>query len=268
MPSRTWPAALAVLVTAVTGCTAEPATRATGDPVTRAEAEILAGLLHRNHGAGGAEFVITAPYGDGAVLTLTGEVDFRDGIGRAQAVTTFGADRPEDERTVVFTAEEIWTGGAPGLAEALAAAGEPAEYLRRDLTTAETPAGTTATDTTAAETTADAPLLADVLVTMLLGLSAGSPDEPASFSGPDHTWQGRRSIDSRSTTVFGLRDGRSVAVSDADDVLVQFATPLLDGGIVATVTLADHGPRTVRPPGDDVTAEAADHPELAEALGM
>lgn len=265
MPSRAWPAALAVLVTAVTGCTTEPATRAAGDPVTRAEAEVLAGLLHRNHRAGGADFVITAPYGDGVVLTLIGEVDFRDGVGRAQAVTTYGTDRAEDEHTVVFTAEEIWAGGTPDLAEALAAAGEPAGYLRRDLTTAGTTAATTSTST---DTGADAPLLADVLVTMLLRLSASAPDEPASFSGPDHTWQGRRSIDSRLTTVFGLRDGRSVAVSDADDVLVQFATPLQGGAVVATVTLADHGPRTVRPPGEEGTAEAADHPALAEALGM
>ena len=53
----------------------------------------------------------------------------------------------------------------------------------------------------------------------------------------------------------------------ADDLLVQFSTPLPDGAFDATVTLADHGPRrwTCRPTKRPPTA--ADHPELAAALG-
>jgi hypothetical protein len=198
---------LALTVTLSAGCTAEAATRAVGDRVTEAEAAALAELLQRNHEEGGADFVVTAPYRDGVVLTLTGEVDFRDGVGRAHAVTTFGTDREDDVRTLFFSADEVWTGDVPGLTDALADAGDPtAAYLRRDLTT------------TAAD---EGPILADVLVAVLLRLSAESADEPESFLGADYSWQGQRSIDSRLATGFGLRDGRTVAVSAADDLLLQ-----------------------------------------------
>ncbi len=252
MRSRLVVLALTAALTA--GCSAEAATRAVGDGVTRAEARVLADLLHRNYEEGGADFVVTAPYRDGVVLTLTGEVDFRDGVGRARAVTTFGNDREDDVRTVFFTAEELWTGDVPGLAEALADAGErTATYLRRELTTAGDDGG---------------PLLADVLVTLLLRLSAESADEPESFLGADYEWQGQRSIDSRLTSVFALRGGRAVAVSAADDLLVQFSTPMLDGAFDATITLSDHGARTVHLPADEETVEATDHPEIAEALAL
>ncbi len=245
---------LALTATLLTSCTAEAATRAVGDRVTQAEARSLADLLHRNHEEGGADFVVTAPYRDGVVLTLTGEVDFRDGVGRAQAVTTFGTDRDDDVRTLFFTEDAVWTGDVPGLREALADAGERrATYLRRDLTTPGDD---------------DGPLLADVLVALLLRLSAGSSDQPEAFLGADYTWQGQRSIDSRLTSVFGLRDGRTVAVSAADDLLLQFSTPMLDGAFDVTVTLSDHGTRTVELPAEEETAEAADHPEIADALGL
>jgi len=71
------------------GCSAEEPPRASGSPVTPAEARLLAGLLHRNAEEGGADFVVTAPYGRTTVLTLHGEIDFPDGTGHAQAVTTF-----------------------------------------------------------------------------------------------------------------------------------------------------------------------------------
>jgi hypothetical protein len=245
---------LALTTTLLAGCTAEAASRPVGDEVTQEEAQTLADLLQRNQQEGGADFVVTAPYREGVVLTLTGEVDFWDGVGRAQAVTTFGSGREDDVRTLFFTADEVWTGDVPGLAEALAAGGERnATYLRRDLTTAADDGG---------------PLLADVLVALLLRLSAESADEPASFLGADYSWEGQRSIDSRLATLYGLRDGRTVAVSASDDLLLQFSTPLLDGAFDATVTLSDHGPRTVELPADEETAEATDHPKIAEALGI
>jgi hypothetical protein len=245
---------LALATALLAGCTAEAASRPVGDTVTQAEAETLADLLPRNRQQGGADFVVTAPYREGVVLTLTGEIDFEDGVGRAQAVTTFGTDREDDVRTLFFTADQVWTGDVPGLRDALADAGErTATYLRRDLTTAADDGG---------------PLLVDALVSLLLRLSAESSDQPASFLGADYSWEGQRSIDSHLTTVFGLRDGRTVAVAAADDLLLQFSTPLLDGAFDATVTLADHGPRTVELPTDEETAEAADHPAIAEALGV
>jgi hypothetical protein len=254
MRSRAFLVALGLVGALLAGCTAEAASRAVGDTVTQAEAETLSRLLLRNHQEGGADFVVTAPYREGVVLTLTGEVDFTDGVGRAQAVTTFGSDRDDDVRTVFFTADEVWTGDVPGLREALADAGEAtATYLHRELTAAADDEG---------------PLLADLLLALVLRLAAESADEPESFLGPDYTWQGQRSIDSRLATLFGLRDGRTVAVSAADDLMLQFSTPISDGAFEATVTLSDHGTRDVELPADDETAEAADHPEIAAALGL
>ena len=122
------------LVTAlVTACSADDgAARRPGDAVTREEAGTLAELLHRNVTRGGADFVVTAPYGEDTVLTLTGDVDFRTETGRAEAVTSFGDGRPDDTRTLFFTHEEMWVGGVPGLPEALAQArARPRPAIRR-----------------------------------------------------------------------------------------------------------------------------------------
>ena len=238
----------------LTGCTSDGADRRPGDAVTREEADALAELLHRNRERGGADFVITAPYGEDVVLTLTGEVDFRESLGRAQAVTSFGDGRPDDVRTVFFTAEDIWVGDVPGLSEALAAAGEPtAVYLRRP-TTAGTDEGT--------------PLLVDVLVEVLLNLSSPTADDPRAFLDDGYSWQGQRSIDSRLTSLFGLPDGRTVAVAASGDLLTQFVTPLAGGEVDVTVTLADHGPRTLAVPSEEETADAAEHPDIAASLGI
>jgi hypothetical protein len=236
-------------------CTAEAApARAPGDALTQAEAEILADVLVRDQRAGGADFVVTAPYREGVVLTLTGEIDFRDGVGRAEAATSFGTDREDDVRTLFFTADAVWIGDVAGLPEALAADGaRGATYVRRPMTGPGDDGG---------------PLLTDVLFQLLLDLAAPEADDAASFLGPDYTWQGQRSIDSRLATLFGLREDRTVAVGAADDLLLQFVTPLQDGAFDATLTLSDHGRRTVDVPADDVTADAADHPDIAQQLGI
>jgi hypothetical protein len=245
---------VALTTALLVACTAEAApARSPGDAVTRAEAEVLAELLVRDQRAGGADFVVTAPYREGVVLTLTGEVDFRHGVGRAEAVTTFGTDREDDVRTLFFTADSVWIGDVPGLPEALAADGaRGATYVRRPITGAEDDGG---------------PVLTDVLFRLLLDLTAPRADDPESFLGPDYTWQGQRSIDSRLATLFGLREDRTVAVGAADDLLLQFVTPLQDGAFDATITLSDHGRRTVEVPAEDVTADAADHPDIARQLG-
>ena len=257
MPSRRRQLLLAagLVATLVTGCSAgNGADRTPGDPVTQEDAEALAGLLHRNFTRGGADFVVTAPYGEDTVLTLTGEVDFRHDIGRAQAVTSFGDGRADDNRTLFFTAEDVWAGDVPGLSEALDAAGAPgAAYLRRPLTAGDEGA---------------TPPLVDALLEVLLNLSSRTADDPRSFVDAGYTWEGQRSIDSRLTSLFGLKDGRAVAVAASDDLLTQFVTPLADGAVDVTVTLSDHGSRTLAGPADEETAEAADLPDVAATFGI
>ncbi len=255
MPPRARAVVLAVAMTlgpALTaGCSAEEPPRASGSPVTHAEARLLAGLLHRNVEEGGADFVVTAPYGRTTVLTLHGEIDFRDGTGHAQAVTTFGDGRPDDVRTVVFTADDLWIGDLPALPAALHADG--IGYLRRPLAVADDGHGAA---------------LLDVVATVLLRLGSPADDDPRAFLDGSYTWRGQRSIDGRLTSLFRLHDRRTIAVGAADDLLVQYATPLGSVGVEVTVTLSDHGPRTVAVPADDETALAADHPEIAAALGV
>jgi hypothetical protein len=247
--------ALGLVIALLTGCSAgNDAVRTPGDPVIQQDAEALAELLHQDFTQGGADFVVTAPYGEDTVLTLTGEVDFRHETGRAQAVTSFGDGRADDTRTVFFTAEDVWIGNVPGLTAALAATGVTgAAYLHRPLTAGDEGA---------------TPPLVDALVEVLLNLSAPTADDPRSFVGAGYTWEGQRSIDSRLTSLFGLKDGRTVAVAASDDLLTQFVTPLAGGEIDVTVTLSDHGPRTLAVPAQGETAEAADHPDVAATFGI
>src|SRR3954464_301177 len=92
--------ALGLALSLVAGCSSDSALdRHPGDPVTAEEAAALAELLHRDLTHGGADFVVTAPYAGGVVLTLTGDVDFRGGVGRAEAVTSFTDGRADDVRT-------------------------------------------------------------------------------------------------------------------------------------------------------------------------
>jgi hypothetical protein len=240
----------------VTGCSASSgAERTPGDPVTEEEAGALAELLHRDFARGGADFVVTAPYREDAVLTLTGEINFRNSVGRAQAVTSFSDERADDTRTLFFTREDVWFGDIPGLPGALSGAGSPgAAYLRRPVTTGDEAA---------------TPVLVDVLLALLLNLSSRTADDPQAFLSGDYTWEGQRSIDSRLTSLFGLKDGRTVAVAASDDLLTQFVTPLGAGGdFDVTVTLSDHGPRSMDVPAEAETAAAADHPDIATGFGV
>jgi hypothetical protein len=242
-----------LLTGVLSGCTSSRAAdREAGDPVTEAEAESLARLLQRNYQRGGADFVVTAPYATQAVLTLTGEVDFRRGEGRAEAVTSFGDERGDLSSTVYFTEEQIW-GGGPGLPEALSRAGaDPADYLRRPV---------------AAPDGGTAPLV-DVLTGLVLNLATPRADDAPSFRERDWSWAGRRSIDSRLSSVFADPSGRTVAVSAADELLLQYVAPLPGQDFEVTVTLADHGAQSIELPADEVSAEAGEHPGIAARLGL
>jgi hypothetical protein len=244
----------ALTTTLLAGCTSGSGVRPSGNAVTPAEATALAELLHRDFQQGGAGFVATAPYGPGAILTLTGDVDFRHFVGRAQAVTRFGDGRPDDTRTVFFTPTDLWVGDVPGLAAALASAGSPkAAYLRRPLVAPDAAQG--------------APLL-DVLARMVVDLSSTSSDDRRYFMDGRTTWQGQRSIDSRLASMYRLRDGNTVAVATAGDLLLQYGSPLPGRAFTVTVTLSDHGPRSVELPGDDTSVATSDQPVIAAAVGV
>ncbi|MGY1744661.1 hypothetical protein [Blastococcus sp. SYSU D00695] len=247
--------AVGTVLALLAGCSSGDDERQPGDPVTQAEAGVLAGLLARNAEEGGADFVVTAPYGEDALLTLTGEVDYAGAVGRAQAVTSPGDGGPEQTRTVFFTADELWFGEVPGLEASLAAAGLPAAgYVHR-------PAAALA------DGAAEAPLT-DVLVRLVLGLATADADDPAAFRGGEHTWEGQRSVDGRLSTVFGSAAGWTVTVDSSSDLLLQYVTPLPGLDSPVTVTLDDHGPREVTPPAPEETADGAAYPELLTGVGL
>jgi hypothetical protein len=243
--------ALAALLTLLAGCSdGGTAPRAPGDPITSAEADVLAEVLHADREAGGADFEVDAPYAEGAVLTLTGEVDFTRGIGRAQAVTRYTNGQPEETRTLFFTGEDLWQGGVPGLAEALTAAGLPAAtYARRPIATTG-PSGTAS--------------LLDVLLQMVPRLSARAADDPRSFQR--YVWAGSRSVNGQLASVFRSSTGAEIAVDTDSELLVQYVTRLED--VDVTITLSDHGEREITLPADSDTVDTAAHPEVAAAVGL
>jgi hypothetical protein len=246
---------LGLVLALVAGCSANTgADRAVGDPVTSDEGKVLAELLHRNFEQGGADFVLTAPFAEGTVLTLTGEVDFRRSLGRAKAVTTYSDGRADVTRTIVFTPQDIWFGDVPGLAAALKAARAPAaSWVRRPLTSAG--AGST-------------PSLVDVLVQLVLNLSSRAGDDPRAFSQGGYTWQGQRSIDGRLAAVYRLKGGQTVAVDAQTKSLLQYATPLHGQNFEVTITLTQHGDRSVELPPANQTVDAAKYPQVAQELGV
>ncbi|MGY1748533.1 hypothetical protein [Modestobacter sp. SYSU DS0511] len=244
---------LGLVLALLAGCSSDDDTpRPPGDPVSDAESAVLAQLLTRNVEEGGADFVVTAPYAEGAVLTLTGEVDFSQPTGRAQAVTAFDDGTPDDARTLFFTDEALWLGDVPGLDGALTAADLPeASYVRRPLD-----AG--ATDGNAA--------LIDVLVTMVLRLASEQEQDPRSFSG--YTWQGSELIDGELASRFDNGQGTTVAVAADSELLVQYVGRITDQEFDVTITLSDHGPREMSTPSDEETLDATAHPEIAAELGI
>jgi hypothetical protein len=258
MPSRRRPflLALGLALALLTGCSgADAAARAPGDRVTDDEAAVLADLLHQDLVRGGADFTETAPYAEGAVLTLTGTVDFTSGRGRATAVTTYANGQPTDTRTIWFTDQTLWMGQVPNLAATLGAAGLPAaQYVRRPLATNDTTQAT--------------PALIDVAAQLVLRLSAPKADEVRTFESGNYTWQGQRSINGRLASEYRLASGAQVAVAASDKTLLRYVTPLPGQDFSVTMTLTAHGPRTVDLPPDDQTVDLTAHPDVANALGM
>jgi hypothetical protein len=248
--------AVGLAIALLSGCSdGGAAARTPGDHVSNDEAKVLADLLHQDLVRGGADFTETAPYAEGAVLTLTGTVDFAQGRGHATAVTTYSSGQPTDTRTIWFTDRTLWMGQVPDLAQLTAAAGlPPAQYLRRPLAADD---GNQAT-----------PALIDVAALLVLRLSAQRSDDPRTFRTGDYTWQGQRSINGRLAADYKLASGARVAVAASDKTLLQYVTPLPGQGFSVTTTLTAHGPRTVELPPEDHTVDLTAHPQVATALGM
>jgi hypothetical protein len=251
VPLLTRVAVLGVTAALLVGCSDdEAAQRAPGAPVSSQEAEVLSKVLVSDLEAGGADFEVHAPYAEGTVLTLTGEIDFARSIGRAQAVTTYGDGRPQETRTLFFSQDQLYQGDVPGLADALSGAGLPAAtYVRRPVTA------------TGASGTAS---LLDVLVQMVTRLSARSADDPRSFG--QYTWRGTQQVDGELVSVFQGGTGATIAVGAESKLLVQYMTKLQDFDV--TIDLSDHGAREIPLPADDDTVDLTAHPEIAEKLGL
>jgi hypothetical protein len=251
--------AVGVTLALLAGCSDDggssaSAARPAGSTVSQQEAQVLARLLHEDYLAGGADFTETAPFADGALITLTGTVDWTRPAGHARAVTTYRSGQPSETRDVFFTGDRIWFGGVPGLGDALTAAGlRQAAYIARPL----------------AVTRADgSPNLTDVLVQLVLNLSATKADDPRAFRTGDYTWRGQRAIDGRLAALYGLAGGATVAVAASDQRLLQYVTPLPGQDFSVTITLPQHGQRSVELPAAAQTVDAAQHQDVAAAVGV
>jgi hypothetical protein len=57
-------------------------------------------------------------------------------------------------------------------------------------------------------------------------------------------------------------------LSTRDKLLLQYETPLPDQDFEVTITLSDHGDRSIELPAADQTVNAADQPEIAAQVGV
>lgn len=247
--------AVGVTVALVSGCSGtSSAPRSPGDPVSAREAATLAQLLHRDYEQGGADFRETVSFAEGAQLTMTGTVDFVHSTGRAQAVTTYSNGQPSENRTVFFTAKELWYGDVPGLTGALTDAGLPqASYVRR-------PLSVVGKDGQAS--------LIDVLARLVLNLSSAKADDAKSFQTSGYTWQGQRSIDGHLASLYRLKGGATVALGVQGKTLLQYSAPLPGASANVTITLPAHGERSISLPTDAQTLDATAHPDVASQVGV
>jgi hypothetical protein len=250
--------ALAVTAALLAGCSggssAASGPRVAGSQVSPDEAKVLAELLHKDFQQGGADFTETAPFADGALITLTGSVDWTAPAGHARAVTTYTNGQASETRDVFFTDKEIWFGDVPGLADALTKAGQPpATYIKR-------PLSVTRSDGTANIT--------DVLAQLVLNLSARKADDPRAFEQAGYTWRGQQSINGKLASEYTLSGGARVSVSAESKMLLQYVTPLPGQSFDVTITVPAHGHRTVSLPAQDQTVDAAAHQDVAAAVGV
>lgn len=251
---RRWPAravtAGAAALLLLTGCGGgDPdAERTSGDAITQTEAAVLADVLHRNLEQGGATFEVSAPFAEGALLTMSGSIDFTTETGTVESTTTYpGEVQPDESRVLYFSRDRVLVGGIPGLADAMSAAGrDGVQYLRSDLSPATR--------------------LADNIAAMLLNLRADASDDPDNLIASGTTWVGTIRIDNVLTDTF--RTGAAtVSVGVEDKLLHQYATTPLNNDFEVTITLTGHGEQVVAFPPEEQVADTADYPQVAAQFG-
>lgn len=253
MPSLGLRLALTALCTALalSGCVSDDpnSNRAPGDAITTDEAQVLAEVLHQDFEKGGADVTVSAQYATTALLKLTGEVDFTTSEGTLDAVTTFTDGQPTEERTVYFTADQIVIGNIPGFADAIKDAGRPqALYLRTDL------------DQTGR--------LIDNIIGMLQRLGAEAPDDPDNLIAAGYTWQGSGRIDNVLISTFSTGTGTATIRVGQDRLLHQFVSPPPGGDFPVTITLSNHGKRSIEFPPEEQIADATAYPDVATQFGF
>lgn len=245
------------LVVLLTGCSSSPSkdstTRPPGDKVTAGEAAVLAGLLHGNFEKGGADFQVSAPFAEGAMMTMTGSVNFLNSTGQAKVVTSYTNGQPTESRTVYFTTQNIWYGDVPGLSQTLAGKGLPdAQYVERPLAPVSS--------------TGQAQIV-DFLARLLLNLSSRSSDDPKSFENGSYVWQGQRNVDGHLANDYTLAGGSTVSVP-SDKLMLQYIVKPQGQNFDVTITLPAHGQRTIDLPSAAQTVDASQHPDVAQAVGV
>lgn len=192
------------------------------------EAELLSSTLFRNNEEGGATVTITAPLGEDAVLSASGEVDFAASEGHLVGeVTDATGSSPFEayfvpDQLVLDAASVVGAGGGP-YPEGTQWVGRPPQPS----------------------------LPLDTAIGLVTALAAEQRDNPALVQqDPDVRVLRQDEIDGVPVTVFEYGPTTRYWV-DADGLMrrAELTVAGLDEQVV--IDVADHGPQTITPPPAD-----------------
>lgn len=245
--------AIGVVVALAAGCSGarqgQPGSASTtaraSEPLTDAQASMLADVLVTNHTLGGSAVVATVPYGT-VTFQMAGEIDWVNHVGRL-TIRTEPAKKGTPVRgpfDVAFD-QKVTFEQVAGLADALASQGRP-------------PASWVAT----ALDPGTSPL--HVVLQLILGLSSTQRDNPVLLR-QDVTYAGEVTVRGAPADRFDM--GRSTyAVDRKTGHLVQVTAALETTHSTATIDLSDPGPRVIPLPSADDIVAMADVSDLYRAL--
>ncbi len=233
---------LGVLVALTAGCSgtrpgqpgAASTTSRVSQPITDAQASMLADVLVTNHALGGSAVLATVPYGT-VTFRMAGEIDWVNHVGRLTIRT-----EPAKEGTpvrgpfdVAFD-QKVTFEQVQGLADALTLTGRaPADWVATALDPGTSPL--------------------HVVLQLLQGLSSTQRDNPVLLR-QDVTYGGTVTVRGSAADRFDM--GRSTyAVDRTSGHLVRVTARLETTHSTATIDLSDPGPRTIPlPAADDIVA--------------